>query len=44
MNKNNALINSDVIEECLSECFDVFEKRTPQHISDQSSEVNETAS
>ncbi len=44
MNKNNVLINSDVIEECLSECFDVFEKHTNQHTSAKPSEVKETAS
>ncbi len=44
MNKDNVLISSDVIEECLSECFDVFEKHAYKHTSDKPSEVKETAS
>lgn len=44
MNKNNVLISLDVIEECLSECFDIFERQTGQHAPDQTSEVKETAS
>jgi hypothetical protein len=43
MNKDNVFMNPDVIEDCLSECFDVYEKHSHEHAPDKTSEVNELA-
>ncbi|MDF2988345.1 MAG: hypothetical protein K0R50_3855 [Eubacterium sp.] len=43
MNKDNVLLNPDVIEECLCESFDIFEKYS-SHNQDNTSNVNEIAS
>ncbi len=44
MNKDNVLLNPDVIEECLCESFDIFEKYAAPHNQDKTSNVNEIAS
>lgn len=43
MNKDNVFINPDVIEDCLSECFDAFEKQSHVNTSANTSEAVETA-
>lgn len=41
MNKDNVLLSSDVIEACLSECFDAYEKHSHVQSPDTASEVKE---
>ncbi|OPX43464.1 hypothetical protein CLHUN_26110 [Ruminiclostridium hungatei] len=44
MNNNNVYLNSDVIEDCLSEAFDVFEKHPDSDIHGNPRKIRETAS
>gem|GEM_PF-6738501 len=43
MNNDNVYLNSDVIEDCLSEAFDVFEKH-PDDTHGKPRKIRETAS